>query len=239
MLFIHCLQGLLFILVRRPYSIGDGIVVGDVNSTASSSGSGWWLVEDVNLFTTTVVFLFTNERATLSNGSLANSRIINSTRSPHAGLFNMLKFPINVSYAKLEIYRQALEEYVRNRPREWLAMTSFRAVNVEAALGYVEYIVCVDHRESWAAWRAIRTSQAHLASFSVELSKKLNIWYQSPPLPVNLTFMNGSGNVVMGPASPTGDPTDTSMELSPNSTAYSPDVRSLLAKFAPSSDQRS
>ena len=95
-------EGLLFILVRRPYAIGDCIHISDPNSDTAFTGSAWWLIEDVNLFTTSVIYLFTNERATLSNGSMANSRIINSTRSVNACLYNLLKFPINAPYEKLQ-----------------------------------------------------------------------------------------------------------------------------------------
>jgi hypothetical protein len=105
------------------------------NSDTDGHGSGWWMVTDVTLFTTSVVFLYTNERASLSNGSLANSRIINSTRSPNAGMYTLLKVQVDVPYDKIQLLHQALEEYVRNRPREWLGLSSFRATRIEAAEG--------------------------------------------------------------------------------------------------------
>ena len=145
-------EGLLFILIRRPYMIGDGIHISDPNDETAGTGSGWWLVEDVTLFTTSVIFMFTNERATLSNGSLANSRIINSTRSPNASLHILLTFPVDVTYKKLEIFHKALEEYVNNRPREWVGGIRFRVTRVEAAQGFVEYIAAANHRASWAQW---------------------------------------------------------------------------------------
>jgi hypothetical protein len=96
--------------------------------------------------------MFTNERATLSNGSLANSRIINSTRSPNASLHILLKFPVDVPYKKIEIFHKAMDEYALNRPREWVGGVRCRVTRVEAALGFVEYIVVANHRESWAQW---------------------------------------------------------------------------------------
>jgi len=130
-------QGLLFILVRRPYEIGDGIAISDPNAETSIHGSGWWLVKDVSLFTTTVVYVMTNELATLSNGSMANSRIINATRSPHATLFTLVKFPIDVKYVKLAIFKDAIEQFIRNRPREWTSMLAFRATRAEASEGTI------------------------------------------------------------------------------------------------------
>lgn len=78
---IHFVQGLLFILVRRPFQIGDGISISNVNEYALPSGNPFWIVEDVDLFTTKVMYFFSCERATLNNGSLASSRVINSTLS--------------------------------------------------------------------------------------------------------------------------------------------------------------
>lgn len=139
-------EGLLFILVRRPFSIGDGIHASNVESETSFNGSPPWIVEDVNLFTTTAVNVWTNERATLSNGSLANSRIINAARSPQAYLYVYLKFGVDVPYSKLQIFRSALEQFIRDRPREWLSLCAFRATKVEADLGYIEYIVVLQVR---------------------------------------------------------------------------------------------
>jgi small-conductance mechanosensitive channel len=84
-------EGVLFILVRRPYGIGDKIQVSGVESTASLDGALPWTVENVTLFETEVVFLPTNERASLSNGALASSRIINWARSPQAQFHIFLK----------------------------------------------------------------------------------------------------------------------------------------------------
>jgi small-conductance mechanosensitive channel len=139
-------EGLLFILVRRPFSIGDGITTSNVESETSFQGTAHWVVEDVNLFTTTVLNSWTNERATLSNGSLANSRIINMARSPQAYLYVYLKFGVDVPYSKLQIFHSALEQFIRDRPREWLSLCDFRTTRVEADLGYIEYIIVLQVR---------------------------------------------------------------------------------------------
>lgn len=208
-------QGLVFILVRRPYAIGDCIHVSNPNNDTSSTGSGFWVVEDITLFATIVVsfilsqafkgcvrclinfsyirhqfgtqrFLFTNERASLSNGALADSRIINSSKSYNASVFHYLKFPIDVPYEKLRTFHEALEAFVRNRPREWIGLGAFRAANVNASEAYIEYIVSARHRESWASWGQIRSSQSDLMGFGVELAKKLDIVYRPPTLPIDL-----------------------------------------------------
>jgi small-conductance mechanosensitive channel len=45
-------EGLLFILVRRPYNIGDLINVSNVEVQTSFDGAPGWIVENVTLFET-------------------------------------------------------------------------------------------------------------------------------------------------------------------------------------------
>lgn len=47
-------------------------------------------------------------------------------------------------------------------------------------------------REAWQNVVALLVSKAHVASFCLELSKKLDMKYQSPPLPVDLAVVNRS-----------------------------------------------
>lgn len=184
-------EGLLLILVRKPYDIGDRIAVSDVNNDTDTAGSTTWFVRDVTLVTTTVVLAASNELATYSNGALASSRIINAARSPEAILFFLLKFPINTPYEKLKVLRRCIEQFVNARPRQWIALTGFRATVVEADLGYVEYTVIAQHRESWQNVGALVNSKADLSSFALELTKKMNMRYRPPSLPVDLSLVQG------------------------------------------------
>ena len=180
-------EGLLFILVRRPFQIGDCIHVSSVESETSYTGSAWWTVEDVNLFTTKAVFLYTMERCSLSNGSLANSRIINSSQSSEAYIWFTLKFPVNVTVEQLQAFAAAVEQFVKNRPREWLSYADFRAIKVDHSRGFIEYLTGGQHRSRWADWATVMLSKADLILFCSELQKKMNIYYKNPPLPVDLT----------------------------------------------------
>ena len=130
-------EGWLFILLRRPYDIGDRIHVSDPESDTSANGSAGWIVKDVNLFSTTAIFATTNERATLSNGSLANSRIINMARSPNAVGYIYFKFATGVPYERVQIFEKALTQFIKDRPREWVGILGFRATQVMADLGYI------------------------------------------------------------------------------------------------------
>jgi small-conductance mechanosensitive channel len=106
-------EGVLFILLRRPYGIGDMIHVSNVEKDTSIHGAPGWVVNHVTLFETIVTWVPTCEKASLSNGSLASSRIINWARSPNARFNILLTFPIETKYETLEIFKRAVEEYLK------------------------------------------------------------------------------------------------------------------------------
>ena len=102
-----------------------------------------WVVQNVTLFETIVTHLPTNECASLSNGSLASSRIINWARSPQAQFHIILHFPIDTPYEKLLVFKTAMEEYIKARPREWRALNGFRVNKIYANQNYIEFFVVI------------------------------------------------------------------------------------------------
>ena len=122
-------------------------------------------MKDLTLFHTTAVYGMTGERATMSNGSLAASRVrlyctfsltkrcythhftnllfsfrpkvINMARSPKAIVHIYLKFSTDIPYERVQIFEKALREFIKSRPREWANFAGFRAVKVWADLGYI------------------------------------------------------------------------------------------------------
>jgi len=111
-------EGMLLILMRRPYDIGDRINVSSPTVDTPGTGSPGWIVKDVNLHTTTCILGATNEVCTYSNFSLAATRIINAARSPKANLNFLLKFQIDTPYAKLQLFKSAIEKFIKARPRD-------------------------------------------------------------------------------------------------------------------------
>lgn len=89
----------------------------------SPDGSSGWIVEKITLYTTSVYWGATNERATLCNGAISNLRVINAARSPNAIIAVALKFGIDTEYEKIEVFRSAVEQFLKDRPREWLVST--------------------------------------------------------------------------------------------------------------------
>lgn len=218
------------ILARRPYDIGDRIAVSDVNQNTDMNGSPGWVVEKIDLFTTTVRFGSSREIATLSNGSLARSRIINMTRSDKAQINIFLKFSVDEPYSKVKVFRSAVESFVRERPREWLCLSGFRATRVETDLGFIEYVVVLQHRESWNMITDILQSKADVSSFCLELQKQLEMSYHAPALPVdlamNMTEKNDTTKVAAGERAPDKSP------VTPNSRETMDDnVRTIARMF--------
>ena len=98
-------------------------------------------VEKVTLYYTTLRLGATNEICTIANSSLSNCRIINAARSKKAVIYIILKFGIDVPFAKIQIFKEAVMTFVKARPREWLSCIAIRASSVESDLGFVEYTV--------------------------------------------------------------------------------------------------
>jgi small-conductance mechanosensitive channel len=123
------------IFVQKPYDVGDRIAIGDVTGVAGREGQAGWIVERVNLYSTTIRLGATREVATVPNGQLACTRITNLKRSKKAFVYIHLKFGIGVSNDKAGIVRSQVKEFVDSRPREWVTMSGFRMTEIQADLG--------------------------------------------------------------------------------------------------------
>ncbi|KAL3920538.1 MAG: hypothetical protein SGILL_003213 [Bacillariaceae sp.] len=155
----------------------DRIVVQPAESTTSPDGTTDWIVRDIDLFTTTVIYAYTNEIATLSNGSIANSRVMNGARSLPALLYVTLRFGIDVAYEQLEVFKEALNQYVVARPREWARLWDVRNTAVSADQGFVEFLVILEHRETWQNLDGVLASRGSIRRFCHELAKQLDMRY--------------------------------------------------------------
>lgn len=182
------IQGLMFILLRKPYDIGDRISINPADEDPIAGGVMTWFVEKVTLYCTTVRLGATNEVATIANSSLASARIVNAARSHKAMIYVNLKLGVGVPQSKIQLLKEAVESFVKSRPREWLKCVSIRCTRVEADLGYFEYSIALQHRESWQNLGNILESRAIVISFCMEVKKKLGITYVAPLTPVHVTM---------------------------------------------------
>ena len=168
--------------------VGDRIHFSRPDQPTSIDGSASWIIEKVGLFSTSVFWAATNERATIANSAIASMRVINGARSPHAQIFVNMKFAIDTPYEKIEIFKQAIEQYLKDRPREWLAFVAFRPTEATVEQGYINYVTIAQHRSSWQDVGSVKASTAELVTYSLEIAKKLDMRYKKPPLPVDLKF---------------------------------------------------
>jgi Mechanosensitive ion channel len=187
-------QGVLLILVRKPYDIGDRVIFDSTIARADAHGpaNGGWVVEKVDLYTTTVRLGSTKEYCTFANGSLSSMRIINLKRTYTPNVFLFLKFTMNVTQAQLDEFHNELVEYVKDRPREWIRLVRFRCIRMETELQLLEFLLIVQHRESWQSFGPIQTSKGNILVHAVHLQKRLNMTYTAPRLPVDLLGITDS-----------------------------------------------
>ena len=75
-------------------------------------------------------------------------------------------------------------------------MNGFRATRVEMELNFIEYVIVVTHRELWQNAGPILQSKADLASFSLEVSKRLGLRYEQPPKPLFGLIDTGSVRIL-------------------------------------------
>lgn len=188
-------EGVMLILFRKPFEIGDRVAVAEVHSDASKTGASTWFVENVNLFTTSVRYAVTNEVACIANSSFVDNRIINAKRSPNALVRINLRFGVGVQTSKIDLFYKTVQEYAKDRPREFLQLNGLSASSIEAELGYIEYILVAQHVESWQQMGQVWKSKVDLTRFCHELSIKLLINFVNPCLPVELEIEKDDSNL--------------------------------------------
>ena len=92
-----------------------------------------------------------------------------------------VKFGVDVPLSKIELFKSAVRKFIEERPQEFCRTVGFRLTRVEVDLDFVEYVVVARSRRSWAERTAVLESKRTVASFCLEVQKKLNVRYASPP----------------------------------------------------------
>jgi len=198
------IEGILLIAVRRPYDLGDRIYMSDPAETCIDYEyfSSWFiegkiswrhaliacsfspshLPTDINLFNTTVRYAGTNEVATLSNGSIANMRIVNGNRSPNAMVWFQLPFHISILQdSAMDRLKSALEKYALNNPREWHSFAYCRIGEYVVEKEKVVITIGFQHRAAWQDLGRILTGKAELIAYTYGVGKNLGVIYEELP----------------------------------------------------------
>jgi small-conductance mechanosensitive channel len=173
------IEGMIMIAIRRPFDLGDRIsIVDSTGPPDNSDDPGYhdtWLVEDVNLFTTTLRLSRTNEISSINNGSIANTRIVNHGRSHNALVNITLLVKIETTSDRIELLKQAIEQYIRNKPRVWSSLINFMVKGIDTAAGYVAYTVRIQNVKSWQDLLPVLQAKGDLEKFCNEILTQLDI----------------------------------------------------------------
>jgi len=176
------IEGMIMIAFRRPFDLGDRISIVDcIGAPDNSDDPGYhdtWIVEDCNLFTTTIRLSRTNEVSTVNNGNIANTRIVNHGRSMRALVNIHLDMKLNVTHEQVQIVKSTIQQYIRDSPRVWVSLINFRISNVDVANDRIVYSVRVQHVKSWQDLLPILQAKGELEKFSIEILMRLGIHFE-------------------------------------------------------------
>ncbi|KAL7569468.1 hypothetical protein ACA910_009702 [Epithemia clementina (nom. ined.)] len=173
-------EGVLLIAARRPYDLGDRIIITDPNCLQNPGVVESWFDEDISLWATTLRFARTNEVSTVNNSAIAASRIVNCNRSPNAII--QIVFITNISILsgnKLDKFREALESYVKENPRTWEAVAYVRHEEYDTDSEKIFIRISVRHRSSWQDAARILQNRGQLYQFVFETGKKMDISFRT------------------------------------------------------------
>jgi len=187
------IEGIILVIGRRPYDIGDRIVIsanpgGPVPGIANS-----WFVEDITLFSTTLRFGGSNEVATVSNGSIAQSRITNCARSKNAIVHLLMRFHIRfLEGDNLRDFREALDLYVLQNPNRWDSIVFFRCDEIDSDNEFVLYNLTIRSAQSWQPATRVMEHRSQLNRFCKDLADKMEVSYNSP---ITSTIVYSGGEI--------------------------------------------
>mmetsp|Transcript_30750 Transcript_30750/g.46623 ORF Transcript_30750/g.46623 Transcript_30750/m.46623 type:complete len:893 (-) Transcript_30750:42-2720(-) len=174
------IEGILLIAIRRPYDIGDRIILSAPTASTSVNIGEAWIVEDINLWTTKLRHTATNKVATLQNGYIAALRITNCNQSPNALVNLELKVDVKTTDTnKLKIFRERIEDYIQKRPRSYVSLVYFRCDDMDTEQGWALFSIRVRHRLSWQSGGIVLKSKSELLWRCKEICKETGMTYLS------------------------------------------------------------
>lgn len=96
---------------RRPFDLGDRISISNPNERSGDADPGYddmWLVEDCNLFTTTLRLARTNEISYVNNGMLSNCKIVNHGRSVNSLVNILVAIRLDATHEQIQLVKSSL-----------------------------------------------------------------------------------------------------------------------------------
>lgn len=136
---------------------------------------------DINLFSTTLRYAKENEIATVSNGSLAASRIINCARSNSAMVNLYLKLHIHMHVGtNTQYFREGIEAYIQDNPNCWESIVIFTCEDINSTDEWVLYRLGIRSRHSWQNAVRVMQEKGRLHRYTMELADRLGVKYHVP-----------------------------------------------------------
>lgn len=185
---------------RRPFDLGDRILIIGSESQDKPSPTDSYFVEDISLLKTTVRLARTNEVSTINNFSISKSRIVNLQRSSNAIVFIEMKFDISIfNNDNLAKYKSMLEDYMQEYTRSWECINFIRHDEIDADYCSVLVRFSFRHRYSWQYATRIMINRADLVRYMYNKGIELNIhWLSSVPIRAIYDGGNIENNQIVG-----------------------------------------
>lgn len=179
-LFYPLKQGILHIIIKQPYNIGDRICFNntpDPELKLNNLPLGGWIIEKFDLYTTTVRQGITGEHSTFPNSCMLkdNTRVVTWKRSQKANVLFALKFNAYMTQEKGSYLRKRVTEWIEDHPCEWNNLILFRIVDADFELKLVEYNIVIQHTKPWHNFSLVEQSRSDTLMFLLDLQKDMCI----------------------------------------------------------------
>ena len=171
-------QGIFRLITQKSFDIGDRVYFfpeGTEVKVDDGPPSGGWIVENIDLYKTTLRQGITGERSIFSNKAalFCNSRVVNWKRSHKAVVRLSMEFSGNAGSDKIDFFRRQISEWIEDHPCEWTLLDSFRMVDADIHQQSVKYDLVLRHRESWCNYTAVQDSKSDILVFLRQLRKSV------------------------------------------------------------------
>lgn len=188
-----CFEGCLFVIYTRPYILGDVILLVRLRKKVSSfqipiyslTAISFFVqndndketrlrVEEFDLLKTCVKC---EGRATylssFSNSILSRSKIQTMDGLLPASVCIRLKVSLEASQREMEIFRKAVEEYIKDHVVDWTDLLSIDTVDVSSNFSEIE--LSLRHRQTPAKMCSVRSSRVNLENYCYQALSHLGI----------------------------------------------------------------
>lgn len=184
------MSGAFYVLIARPFDIGDRILVCDPAKPPSDLGS--LVVKDISLFRTT--FHTTEAKmGFIENHALLDKSIINLTRSPPTCMCMKMKLPHATPAAKITELIHSIRKYIQDTSTEW-ASVDILIASTDLEAGHL--VMEIWATSTFPAQEVFSMAKARSALFLFihAYMQSAGIEYIKPLVPIYMKQRTGGGH---------------------------------------------